>query len=187
MERALSDTLIAASQWLQAEEVPHALIGGLAASLRGQPRVTADVDLVIGVDVSTALNLLSKLGTTSFQPLFDRADEIVQRAFILPLRHRDTQIKVDMAIGLSGFEQQVISRATPLEIAGTSISVATAEDLLLMKLIAGRPQDDQDIRGIVTAQGALLDWPYCEQTAEKLSEVLGQDLMSRLRQLKQVR
>jgi len=63
-----------------------------------------------------------------------------------------TNIKVDMSLGLSRFEQQLISRAELLDISGTMVSVVTAEDLQLLKILAGRPQDMQDARGIVAAQ-----------------------------------
>jgi hypothetical protein len=46
-------------QFLDAQGVPYALIGGLAASLLGQPRMTADVDMMIRADIPRALSLLS--------------------------------------------------------------------------------------------------------------------------------
>jgi hypothetical protein len=183
MHEPLKETLVDAVKFLDAERVPYALIGGLAVSLRGQPRVTADVDLVILADVPRSLSLVQGLEQTKFKPLFDRISEVVERTFILPLRHRTTNVKVDLALGLSGFEQQVLSRANRISIAGVEIAVATAEDLLIMKLLAGRPKDDQDIQGLVIAQGKELDWDYCLQLAVNLGEAVGEDLETRLRLL----
>ena len=73
--------------------------------------MTADVDVVVGTDVEGALRLLEVLDDSSFTPLFDGVEEVVTQAFILPLRHRATHVKVDLAIGLSGFEQQLIRRS----------------------------------------------------------------------------
>jgi hypothetical protein len=160
------------------------LIGGQATSIRGQERVTADIDLVLAVDVDRAISLLPLLANSKFKPLFDDVSDVVQRAFILPLRHRLTDIKVDLAIGLSGFEQQAISRAETLQLAGCDIPVATSEDLILMKLLAGRPRDEQDVHGIIAVQGGRLDWNYCEATAAALSEAIGIDLLSRIRELR---
>jgi predicted nucleotidyltransferase len=176
----LRTTLADAVNLLQAEKVRYALIGGLAVSLRGRPRVTVDVDMVIAADVPRALALAAALDGTSFRPLFDDVSEVVQKAFILPLRHRATGVKVDMAVGLSGFEQQAIARAEYLDIAGTHVSVATAEDLVIMKLLAGRPRDEEDLRGLVIAQGGQMDWDYCHDLAAKLGEAVGQDLVGRL-------
>ena len=73
---------------------------------------------------------------------------------------------------MSGFREQIVSRATKLSIANREVYVATAEDLVLMKVLAGRPQDDQDIQGITAIQGSRLDWDYCLAVAEQLDQAL---------------
>ena len=181
MEPALWPTLADAVTMLEARGIQSALIGGLAVSLRGQPRMTADVDLVVLATVDEALRLVRELDSTSFAPLFSGVEEVVASAFILPLRHRHTGIRVDLAIGMSGFEQQAVRRATPFTIGGTRIAVVSIEDLLVMKALAGRPQDDQDIRGLVAAQRDVIDWSACLELAEKLGEAVDLDIVSRLR------
>jgi hypothetical protein len=177
-------TLHDAARFLRAEGIAYALIGGLAVSIRGQTRVTADVDLVVAADVERALSLAGALAGSPFQPLVKEVDEIITTAFLLPLRHRATGVKVDIAIGLSGFEQQAIARSEALELGGCMVPVATAEDLLILKLLAGRPQDEEDIRGLLIAQGEGLDWDYCLKTATELGEAVGQELAGRVRALR---
>lgn len=169
---------------LETERVPYAVIGGIAAAVRGEPRFTADVDVVIGVELDRATELIAALETAPFQPLFPGVAEVLKAAFILPVRHRATQIRVDMAVGLTGFEQQVIRRASGVVLAGRSIPVATAEDLILLKLIAGRPRDTDDITGIVARQRDSLDWDYLFRTGEALQEAVAQDIVSPLRMLR---
>lgn len=53
-----------------------------------------------------------------------------------------------------------------------------------MKALAGRPRDDEDLRGLVIAQGANIDWNYCETTAATLGEAIGVDLAGRIRALR---
>lgn len=146
--------------------------------------MTADIDLVIAVELEVAMSLAKKLPHSKFKPLFEDVVDVIERAFILPLRHRTTDIKVDLAIGLSGFERQAVARAELLDLAGCRLPVATTEDLILMKTLAGRPHDEQDIRGMVVAQGASLDWDYCESTAIELGEALGIDVATRIRALR---
>ena len=69
----------------------------------------------------------------------------------------------------------------PFTIGGTRILVVSIEDLLVMKALAGRPQDDQDIRGLVAAQRNVIDWSACLELAEKLGEAVDLDIVSRLR------
>jgi hypothetical protein len=174
-------TLADAEAFLSRYRVPHALIGGLAVSYRGFPRSTADVEIVIAVDLKEALDLIPALDGSPFRPLFEAVEEVVERSFILPLVHKLSNVKVDLSINLSGFERQVVARAELAQLSGTAIRVATTEDLIIMKALAGRPQDDQDQRGLIIAQREYLDWNYCESTAEALGEALSQDLVGRLR------
>jgi hypothetical protein len=177
-------TLADAVRFLESQGIGYALIGGLAISVRAMPRATVDVDLVIAADVERALSLVESLPNSDFAPLFDGVEEVVQSAFILPLRHRRTNVKVDVAIGLSGFELAAINRAEPMDLAGLTVSVATAEDLLIMKVLSDRPQDDQDARGLVIARGSKLDWDYCMAVATGLGESIGQSLAGRIETLR---
>jgi len=184
VDQLLQATLADAIDFLTEQKVAYALIGGLAASLRGEPRVTVDVDLVISADVEGALQLLKSIEKSPLTPLFEGVEDVVCQAFILPLLHRTTAVKVDLAIGLSGFEQQLIQRATLVDLAGQAVRLATAEDLLVMKLLAGRPRDHQDAAGIVVVQGNSLDWEYCYQIARELGQAVDLNLIGYLDRLR---
>ena len=129
MSEPLHKTLTDIVDFLNDQGVPFAVIGGIATSVRGEPRFTAAVDIVIGTDVDRCLELLGAVEDSAFRPLFREASKVVQTAFLLPLRHRQTRIKVDLAVGLTGFERQTIHRATTVELADRAIPIATAEDL----------------------------------------------------------
>ena len=92
-------------------------------------------------------------------------------------------VTLDLAIGASGFEQQIVNRAQLVTIADTKVHVATTEDLILMKVLAGRPQDDQDIAGMIAIQGSSIDWAYCESVARQLAEAMEMDLVLMIQRL----
>ena len=181
MDAVLQQTLVDAVSMLQSRAIPFAVIDGLAVSFRGQPRMTVDVDLVIKAEIDAALRLVETLETTPFEPLFAGVEDVVTSAFILPLRHRMTGVRLDVAIGMSGFEQDAVQRATPVDVRGVAVPVATVEDLLVMKALAGRPQDDQDIQGLVAAAKAPIDWARCLAVAEALGSAIDLDIAARLR------
>ncbi len=182
-----NSTLADLDDWLRDEYVPYAVIGGIATTVRGEPRFTADVDVVVGIDLDRALRLIDSIERSPFRPLFTDVAEVVQRAFILPLRHVATGIRVDMAIGLTGFERQLIARATEAQLGGRSVPVATAEDLILLKVLAGRPRDIEDVSRIVLRQGSSLNWSYLMETGEQLQQAVAVDLVPQLRRLQQDR
>ncbi len=103
---------------------------------------------------------------------------------ILAIEHVATAVTLDLSVGVSGFEQQVVRRADPVRVGQQLVHVASAENLILMKTLAGRPQDDQDISGIVQRQGNTIDWDYCVEVAGQLEEAVDVGLVKKILRLK---
>ena len=181
---ALKQTLVDVSKLLRQNEIDFALIGGLAVTVRAEPRATMDVDLIINCDVQRCLTLVDELHGSEFQPLFEDVDDVVKRAFILPLKHQQTSVTVDLALGLTGFEQQAISTSSLIAFDEFEVPVVSAESLMLMKLLAGRPRDHEDIRKIVLKQQDNIDWNFIETTGQQLQDSFGEDLMPVINQLR---
>ena len=184
MDETIQHTLSELTQLLSEKNIRYALVGGLAASIRGRVRVTEDVDLVLDCNVDDAIALMWSLDPELFGPLFPDVEQVVRQCYILPLEDKRSKVQVDLAIGVSGFEKMIVERATAVEIAGESVKVASVEDLVLMKIMAGRPQDDLDIKGLITANKTILDWDYCLEVSTQLQEALGMDLVAKLLKLK---
>lgn len=184
MSDALSDTLGSFSRELESRNLQYALIGGLAASIRGRVRATEDIDLIVRCSLEAALELVRSLSQSSFQPLLENYEEVARSALVVPILNLENQIQLDLAVGLSGFEQEIVERADPIAIGHHEVFVATAEDLLVLKILAGRPQDLLDVQGIVEVQAEQLDWQYCIATAERLEEAVGRGLVQQIQQLR---
>lgn len=187
VQSKLQQTLHDATFLFNSLKLDHALIGGLACSLHGRTRVTDDVDILLLCDQEQAFFILEHLDRSPFETLFPDVDSVIRRSFILPLLHRDTQVPVDVSIGVSGFENQIVKRARPIDIGGEAIRVATPEDLLLMKILARRPQDLTDIDGIVGVQKERIDWDYCINTAQQLGEAVDEDIVRHIESIRQRR
>lgn len=83
---------------------------------------------------------------------------------------------------------KAIERAVRVELRGVAVPFATAEDLILHKLFAGRPRDLEDATEVVRRQGDQLDWEYLERWAESFAGVPGrEELPDRLRRLRSSR
>ena len=184
MDKTIQQTLSKICQLLDDGQIRHALVGGLAASIRGKTRATEDIDLVLDCDVEAALSFLNSLDSDSFGPFFPEVEAVVRQCYILPLEDIQSKVKLDLAIGVSGFEKLIVERSTRVKFSDMFIQVATKEDLLLMKLLAGRPQDDQDIRGILIANKSDIDWTWCLNIAEQLQQALDIDLIDKVKKLK---
>jgi predicted nucleotidyltransferase len=176
----LLGALQAVSKWLSGSGVEFAVIGGVAASLRGRPRVTKDVDLVAFVDENDWASLLRSGAKRGIVPRIDNALDFARTTRVLLLVHEPTHIEVDLSFGLLPFESELVQRAEVREIHGVRFPLATAEDVIVMKALALRPRDVADIEGIVESV-ADLDLDRIRATVATLSAALeGEDHLSRL-------
>ena len=62
---------------LDHQNIPFVVIGGLAVLVHGEPRYTADVDVVVGIDIPTAIEFLAALEGSPFSPLFDDPEQMI--------------------------------------------------------------------------------------------------------------
>jgi hypothetical protein len=137
--------------WLKAGKVPGVVIGGLAASLLGRPRLTRDVDALVLVSESHWAEFMGKGVKHGFTPRRDDVLAFAQETRVLLLRHQESGIDVDIVFGSLPFEKEAVARATWVELGGVQAPLPLPEDLIVMKAVAHRPQDLADIEAILAA------------------------------------
>ncbi len=109
------------------------------------------------------------------RPLPENLPDFVRRTFVLPALHSDTRIRVDFIFSTSPYERQAIERAIEVELKGVAVPFATAEDLILHKLFAGRPRDIEDAQGVVRRKETEIDWAYLGRWAREFASVPGRE------------
>jgi hypothetical protein len=135
--KVLTDA-IDTSERLRSLGIPHALVGGLAVGLHGHPRATKDVDFIVGA-----------AAFASIKPILSFREELggIVRWGV-----------IDLLAALP--DDPALEEALQLPAPG-EVPVVPVEVLVLMKLRAGRPQDEADVAHLVTAGldvRAVLEW-----------------------------
>jgi len=143
---------------LQNAQVAFALVGGMAISVRVEPRFTRDVDLAVvaqtDADAETLVRYLRSRGYTVAVAL-----EQVTTRRLATIRLRSTSppkasVIVDLMCASCGIEEEICARAEPLEIVkGLTVPVARVGHLVAMKLLSVTPErirDADDLRGLRT-------------------------------------
>src|SRR5437867_2972300 len=141
--------------WLQDAHVPGTVIGGVAASLLGRPRVTRDIDALVLLDESEWEAFLGKGVALGFAPRLSDALTFARQARVLLVRHEASGIDIDIAFGALPFEEEAVARTVWRDLGGIQVPLPLPEDLLIMKAIAHRPRDMADIEAILDAQPKL--------------------------------
>jgi predicted nucleotidyltransferase len=68
---------------------------------------------------------------------------------VLPALDTATGIRVDFIFSFTPYEKGAIARSRKVSIGGEDVAFATAEDLIIHKIFAGRPRDLEDVRSVL--------------------------------------
>jgi hypothetical protein len=135
-----------------------ALVGGLAVSIRTEPRFTRDSDLAVLVaDDRDAEALVRELQARGWRVSTAIEQNVAGRLATVRLaRAGDAElgVVVDLLFASSGIEPEVVAAAEPIEaLAGFTIPVARVAHLIALKVLARddrtRPQDRVDLAALL--------------------------------------
>lgn len=159
---------------LRALDVAYAIGGSMASSVFGEPRSTADIDILAelrGLHVSPFVTALAD----SFYVHEDAVRDAVRRRGSFNLLHQDTMCKVDVFVaGDDLLDREQLARRRPVAILDDvdAFDVTAPENIVLRKLAwyraGGGVSDHQwrDILGVLKHQRRVLDHEYMRSIAE---------------------
>ena len=134
---------------LKESGIPYMVIGGQAVLLYGEPRLTRDIDITLGVGIEHLEDILMVCKNLSLTPLPENIEQFVRETMVLPTFDDKTGIRVDFIFSWTPYERQAIQRARPVSIGGVNVYFASVEDLIIHKIFAGRPRDIEDVKIIL--------------------------------------
>ena len=170
--------LVRAAQQVQELLTAHGIrfcfIGGFAVQRHAEPRVTRDVDVSVMTGLGNEGPVIDAL-MAGFAARRPDAREFALRARVLLLRN-DDDIGIDATLTALPYEVEVIDRSSEFEFApGVHLRTCSAEDLLVLKIFAGRPIDWRDVEMILRRHGrAGLDLAYVDARVAPLVEAKGE-------------
>ncbi len=168
LARALSD-LAAVFEELG---TPYAVMGGIAVRFYGLPRATYDVDFTAAIERDRLPDLYRRLRDLGYTipEAYDGGwvDEVAGMPLVKARVYLEGRgVDVDLFLAESRFQRQLLARRVREQFDDVPIWVVSAEDLVLLKLLAGRPRDLADVDDVMFTQGDL-DKNYLRQWAEEL-------------------
>lgn len=153
-------------RFLNSTGIEYVLVGGIPAAIHGEPRVTADVDLVAFLSPGEIERILARARRAGARV---RAREVRLGAGAGGFfRIRVGDIDVDFLVAGSVYEFELLTRRRWKVIFGVRVPIASPEDSILMKLVSGRPVDWADAKAIQIRRGSRLDRTYLERWARLL-------------------
>jgi len=172
LARALSEL----TKVFEGLKVPYAVMGGIAVRVYGIPRPTYDVDFTLALDRARLPELyrsVRELGYTVPEQYDTGWVDCVAGMPVVKVRAYLAEgrgIDIDIFLAESAFQEQLLARRRRDQVDDLSVWFVTAEDLILLKLLAHRPRDIADISDIRFTQGQL-DEAYLHDWARRLGVV----------------
>jgi predicted nucleotidyltransferase len=160
---------------LKAKNIPYMIIGGQAVLLYGEPRLTRDIDVTLGADTDRLREILEVAKSLFFEAFQRNVEEFVRETMVLPVRDPHSGIRIDFIFSFTPYERQAIRRAHKVAIGGSLVTFAAVEDVIIHKLLAGRPRDVEDVRSILKRN--KVNNPYLTKWLKEFSEVVQRDLL----------
>src|SRR5438128_6706884 len=133
-----------------ARSIRYAVVGGLATVLRGRPRFTQDVDVLLDIPQLALPGLLDRLAELGFA--FDKDTVIRQYVREHMTVFRFGSVRIDWLKPVLPLYARTLADASFLTwTSGHPLRVAKAEGLILTKMVSFRPQDQVDIETLLIA------------------------------------
>ncbi len=165
--RALSDIISS----LNRRGIEYALAGGWAYSALVEPRATTDIDLLILIKhpsreaISDLLSPLFSSVIVHQAPIALKGISIWRAVGI----SQDQEVVVDLLLADSEYLRQALCRRQTVEFDDLPVAILTLEDLIILKTLAGRLQDQADLGRIESRKGDLqIDWSYVQRWKTRL-------------------
>jgi hypothetical protein len=134
---------------LTRHSIPYMIIGGQAVLLYGEPRLTRDIDITLGVNADYINELLAVIRELFLKPIPEDIESFVRQTMVLPAFDETTGIRVDFIFSFTPYEIEAIKRARRIKILEREVCFASPEDVIIHKIFAGRPRDIEDVRTII--------------------------------------
>jgi hypothetical protein len=157
-------------------ELDYAIGGSIASSVFGEPRASADADLLVALGERDIDELVARL-SVGFYVSEEAARDAVRRSSSFNAIHLESTYKIDLFVAGANplDEEQLLRRVRiDLEPTGPSASVTAPENLVARKLDwyrrGGGVSDRQwrDVLGVIKVQAATLDLSYLRDLAARV-------------------
>lgn len=150
------------------------VFGAQAVVVWGRPRMTADVDVTVELRDAAVGALVRELEGAGFQLRVAPDAGFLEASRVLPFFHATSGFALDVVLAGPGLEEAFLDRAIDVDLGGVVVPVIAPEDLVVTKVLAGRPKDIEDVRGVLLERLPDLDVAAIRGTLILVERALGQ-------------
>lgn len=184
MSKLLSGAL-EVQQFFKSNGWRFCFIGGIAVQRWGEPRFTQDLDLTLITGFGNEQKFMDILLARFASRLSDPVEfALKNRVLLLSL---ESKVPIDVSLGALPYEERLVGRSSEFSLTEKIvINTCSAEDLIILKVFAGRDRDWADVRAVLTRQGRRLDYSLIFGELPELLEIKGEiEALDRLKKIQE--
>lgn len=153
--------------------IEYFITGSMASMAYGEPRLTIDIDVVVILPTWQASAMCAAFPPPRYYADDAAAKQAASGGGQFNILDTQSGMKIDVMVASStAFNESRFARARMLTIGGLPASVASPEDVILMKLVyykdGGSEKHLRDIASMLKVSGAEVDRAYIDRWAVTL-------------------
>lgn len=162
---------------LDVAAIPYMVIGGQAVLVYGNPRLTEDIDITLGLSPEDVARVVQLAEAQGWNVLPEDPQSFARETYVLPCVHPDSGVRIDFVFSVTPYESEAIERARTQPMGDTTVRIAAPEDIIIHKLVAGRARDYEDVRSIL-GKVRSLDNAYIRRWLPEFEPTVHRPLLS---------
>jgi len=157
-------------------KIDYMIIGGQAVLIYGEPRLTKDIDITLGITPDRLNDVLKIAKKLKLRILPQDPHNFVRETMVLPLFDEKTGLRIDLIFSFSEYEKEALKRVKKIKIEDVEVNYVSVEDLIIHKIISGRERDIDDLR-IILIKNRKIDEEYILKWLKEFEKVLNRSLI----------
>ncbi len=168
---------------LDRKKINYMIIGGQAVLLYGEPRLTRDIDITLGINIDRYKEIEEIIKELNLKILPKNHLIFLRETMVLPTIDEESGIRLDFIFSFSEYEKQAIRRVKKIKIDDTDVCYASVEDLIIHKIVSGRERDIEDVKSIIL-KNENIDENYILKWLSEFEKILNEKLVERFERIK---
>jgi len=168
---------------LKKNRIKYMIIGGQAVLIYGEPRMTKDIDITIGLDINGLEKLKKIIKELNLKIIPKNYKKFLEETMVLPTIDEKTKIRIDFIFSFSNYEKEALKRVKKIKVDEVKVNYASIEDLIIHKIIAGRERDLEDVKSILL-KNKKINENYILKWLSEFESVLQENLIERFKKVK---
>lgn len=162
--------------------ISYIVIGNQAVLVYGNPKHVNDIVMIVDLTTDEISEIEIIIKELDLEILVDNYKEFVNDTYDLPCSSEKFKMRVDFIFSSSEYDKMTFARSNIIEVDEYGIKFASLEDIIIHKMVSGKPGDFEDVKSILSKNKDFQD-DYVSRWLNRYDSSLYMDLSLKFKDL----